>query len=123
MLTLLLGVLLIAALVVQLIPAIMHSGVFGHSVAQDTLLGAVIGSIATAQPVVSYIFGGELQKAGINLMAVTALVMTWVTVGVVSLPVESGALGARFAIWRNIWAFVGALVASVLTVGALHVIE
>jgi uncharacterized membrane protein YraQ (UPF0718 family) len=118
----LLAVLLIAALVVQLIPAVMKSGLFGNAAWLDTLLAAVIGSISTAQPVVSYIFGGELLKAGINLMAVTALIVTWVTVGIVPFPAEAAALGTRFALWRNIWAFIAALLVSALTVGVMHVI-
>ncbi len=118
----LLSVLLIAALVVQLIPTVMHSGLFGQSTWLDTLLAAVVGSVSTAQPIVSYIFGGELVKAGVDLMAVTALIVTWVTVGIVPFPAEAASLGARFALWRNIWAFFVALIVSVLTVEVLHVI-
>ncbi len=118
----LLAVLLIAAMVVQLIPSIMKSGIFGHSAAQDTILAAVVGSVSTAQPIVSYIFGGELLKAGISMMAVTALVVTWVTVGIVPFPAEAAALGTRFALWRNIWAFAAALLVSVLTLGVLNVL-
>lgn len=121
MLPILLAVLLIAALVVQLIPQVLHSGLFGHSVWLDTLLAAITGSVSTAQPIVSYIFGGELLKAGVELMAVTALIVSWVTVGVVPLPAEATALGTRFALWRNLWAFIAALVVSVVTIGLLHV--
>jgi len=118
----LLSVLLIAALVVQLIPSVMHSGLFGRSTWLDTLVAAVIGSISTAQPIVSYIFGGELVKAGVDMMAVTALVVTWVTVGIVPFPAEAASLGTRFAFWRTSWAFIAALLVSFLTVEMLHVI-
>ncbi|VAX12336.1 hypothetical protein MNBD_GAMMA24-1202 [hydrothermal vent metagenome] len=121
-LPILIAVLLIAALIVQIIPQIMKSGLFGSSALVDTLLAALIGSISTAQPIVSYIFGGELVKAGVNLMAVTALIVTWVTVGIVPFPAEAASLGTRFALWRNIWAFVAALIVSVLTVGVINVI-
>ena len=122
LLPILLAVLLIAALIVQLIPDIMKSGLFGQSSLTDTLLAAIIGSISTAQPIVSYIFGGELLKAGINLMAVTALIVTWVTVGIVPFPAEAASLGTRFTLWRNIWAFIAALIVSVLTVGIINVL-
>lgn len=118
----LIAVLLIAALIVQIIPHLMKSGLFGNSSLTDTLLAALIGSVSTAQPIVSYIFGGELVKAGVNLMAVTALIVTWVTVGIVPFPAEAASLGTRFALWRNIWAFVIALIVSALTVGVLNVI-
>lgn len=112
----LLGVFLLASLVVQLIPKLMEAGLFGHSVWLDTLLAATLGSISTAQPIVSYLFGGELLKAGVDLLAVTVLIVTWVTVGIVPLPAEGAALGMRFALWRNFWAFVAALLVSLLTV-------
>ncbi len=123
LLPVLLAVLLIAAMIVQLIPQIMHSGLFGHSRTLDTLLAAVIGSVSTAQPIVSYVFGGELLKAGVHLMAVTALVVTWVTVGIVPLPAEAAALGTRFALWRNFWAFIAALLVAVMSVELLNVIQ
>ncbi len=122
-LPILVGVLLLASMVVQLIPGLMRSGLFGHSLWEDTLVAALVGSIATAQPIVSYVFGGELLKAGVDLLAVTALIVTWVTVGIVPLPAEATALGRRFALWRNLWAFVAALLISALTVGCLHVLK
>jgi len=121
-LPILIAVLLIAALILQIIPQLMKSGLFGNSRLMDTLLAALIGSIATAQPIVSYIFGGELLKAGVDLMAVTALIVSWVTVGIVPFPAEAAALGTRFALWRNVWAFVVALVVSALTVSLINVI-
>jgi uncharacterized membrane protein YraQ (UPF0718 family) len=119
----LLGVLLLASMVVQLIPKLIDSGVFGHTIWLDTLMALILGSLSTTQPIVSYVFGGELLKSGIDLLAVTALIVTWVTVGVIPLPAEAVALGWRFALWRNLWAFIAALLVSVLTVAGMHVIQ
>jgi len=119
----LLGVLLLASMLVQLIPKLIDSGVFGHAIWLDTLVASILGSLSTAQPIVSYVFGGELLKSGINLLAVTALIVTWVTVVVIPLPAEAAALGWRFALWRNLWAFIAALLVSVLAVAGMHVIQ
>ena len=119
----LLGVLLLASMLAQLIPKLIDSGVFGHAIWLDTLVASILGSLSTAQPIVSYVFGGELLKSGIDLLAVTALIVTWVTVGVIPLPAEAVALGWRFALWRNLWAFVAALLVSVLTIAGMHVIQ
>jgi DNA-binding response OmpR family regulator len=46
--------------------------------------------------------GGELLAKGISLVAVTALLVSWVTVGSVQLPAEALMLGSRFALYRNL---------------------
>ncbi|BAO44906.1 hypothetical protein [Thiolapillus brandeum] len=120
LLPLLTGVLLLAAMVAQLIPQLMKMGFFGHGAWSDALAASGIASIATGQPVVSYILAGELQKAGVELLAVTAFITAWITVGVVSLPVEAQMLGLRFALWRNLVAFVFSLLIAWLTVALLH---
>jgi len=95
--------------------------VLGHGVLLDMLAADTVGSVAAAQPVVSYILAGELQKAGIGLYAVTTFVVSWVTVGIIPLPAEAAMLGWRFAIWRNVVSFFMALVVSWVTVASLHV--
>ncbi len=115
------GVLLLAGLVVELVPLLIDAGLFGHHPAADALAAASIASLATGQPVVSYVLGGELRQAGVGLVAVTAFVTAWVTVGVISLPAEAVMLGWRFAAWRNLVAFLLSLLIGWLTVATLHV--
>ncbi len=122
LLPVLVGVLLLAALVAQSIPKLMQMGLFDRGPWSDTLTAAGVASVATGQPVVSYILAGELQKAGVELLAVTAFLTAWITVGVVSLPVEAQMLGWRFALWRNFIAFLFSLVIAWLTVSLLHVL-
>ena len=115
------GVLLLAGLVVQIIPRLIGMGLFGHDQATDTLIASIIASLSTGQPVVSYILAGELQKAGIGLVAVTAFVTAWVTVGIIPLPAEAVMLGWRFSLWRNLVAFLLSMLIAWLTVATLHV--
>jgi hypothetical protein len=53
---------------------------------------------------------------GVSLFGAAALMLTWVNVGLLQLPAEISALGARFAISRTIAAFLMAIVVSILTV-------
>lgn len=87
---------------------------FSGSVVQDSFLGAALGSVLVGNPVNSYVIGDSLLSAGVKPSAVIALMMAWVTVGLIQLPAESAALGGRFAIVRNICGFVMAVVMSLL---------
>jgi len=90
--------------------------VFERDASFGPLLASVVGSIAVGHPITSYVLGGELLAKGVGLVSVTALVVSWVTVGVVQLPVESAHLGRHFAIVRNLLAFISALAIAYLTV-------
>jgi uncharacterized membrane protein YraQ (UPF0718 family) len=114
------GMLLLTSLLITLFPEQMSAGLFGNGDIIDTLLGASIGSIAAGHPLASYLLGGELLGGGVNLFAVTALVVTWVTVGIVQLPAEAMLLGARFAVYRNIISFITAIAIAFLTVYTLR---
>jgi hypothetical protein len=85
----------------------------------DPLIGALAGSLSYGIPVTSYIAGGELLARGVSLVAVTAFIMTWTTVGVAMVPLEASFLGKRFALVRNISNFLLAIIMAMLTVISL----
>lgn len=87
---------------------------FSGNYISDTLLGAFFGSIFAGNPVSSYIIGGELLGSGVSLVAVTAFILAWVTVGIIQLPAEIKALGYRFAFIRNALCFIFAIIAAIL---------
>lgn len=120
MLPIMIGMLLLTSLVVTLFPEQISSGLFGNGEILDSLLAASLGSIAVGHPLASYLLGGELLGGGVNLIAVTALVVTWVTVGVVQLPAEALMLGLRFAVYRNIISYFAAIAIAFLTVYSLR---
>ncbi|MEA2094922.1 MAG: hypothetical protein U9P11_10205 [Pseudomonadota bacterium] len=60
--------------------------------------------------------GSYYIAEGVSLLAVTALIVSWVTVGVVQLPAEALLLGRRFAIYRNLMCFLFAIMIPFLTV-------
>jgi len=113
------GMILVTSLVVTVFPEQISSGLFGNGEFLDTVLGASIGGIAAGHPLASYLLGGELLHGGVSLVAVTALVISWVTVGIVQLPAEALMLGMRFAVYRNIISFFVAIIIAFITVYTL----
>ncbi len=122
MLPMLFGIILLLGLFKVYVTPDMISSVFTDRPIHDTLLGALIGSISTGNPITSYIIGGELLDDGVSLFAVTSFILAWVTVGIVQLPAEAATLGKRFALTRNGLSFILAIlvaIATVLTVGVI----
>jgi hypothetical protein len=107
---------------VKLIPQSFYLQIFQNNILIDPVIGSVIGSVSAGNPVISYILGGELLKQGISLIAITAFIVAWVTVGFVQLPAESMILGRKFALIRNLISFIFAIVVSLITVTLLGVI-
>ncbi len=93
-----------------------YASIFSGNYILDPLIGALAGSISFGMPATAYLAGGELLKEGVSLLAVSAFMMAWTTVGVSMLPLEMSFLGKRFAIARNIVNFFFAIIISILTV-------
>lgn len=82
----------------------------------DSFIGALLGSIAFGMPLTAYIAGGELLQSGISLIAVTAFILTWTTVGLAMIPLELKFLGKKFAIYRNLMNFFLGILISILVI-------
>ena len=114
------GVIMLIGLSLVAVPKSFYATIFTGNKLIDPLLGAICGSIATGNPITSYIIGGELLRLGVSFIAITAFIFAWVSVGVIQLPAESLMLGKRFAVARNVVSFATALVISILTVLTLN---
>lgn len=111
----LIGVIGLVGLLQVLVSPRMFSSLFRGNAIVDTLVGTLAGAAASGNPVVSYLLGGELLEQGISLYAVSAFILSWVTLGFVHLPVETEVLGFRFTLYRNILAFVVTMIIAALT--------
>lgn len=109
-----LAIILLSGLIMEFVPLRRLSEFLGGGFFTDGLIGAGIGSISIGNPVVSYVLGGELLDQGVSLMAVTALLVSWVTVGSIQLPAEIQTFGTRFALLRNGLSFLFALIIAFL---------
>jgi len=121
-LPMLVGIVLLLGIILELIPKGFYSAFFSGNSVLDPLLGAVLGSISAGSPVTSYIMGGEFLKQGVSLIAVTAFILTWVSVGFIQLPIESKFFGKKFAISRTILAFFSSLLVAFFTVLTLNLL-
>ncbi|MCK4730370.1 MAG: hypothetical protein KAT28_03560 [Candidatus Aenigmarchaeota archaeon] len=110
------GVILLIGLVNTLVPKSIYSTLFSNNFLLDPIIGSGLGSILTGNPVTSYVLGGELLLQGVSLIAVTAFIVSWVTVGIIQLPAEATLLGKKFAVARNIISFIFSIIVAITTV-------
>lgn len=101
----------------------MLASLFRGNPLSDTLTGTLSGAVAAGNPIVSYIIGGELLTQGISLYAVTAFLLSWVTLGFIQLPAEIEVFGGRFTLYRNILAFVFAMITAMVTTLCMQVLS
>ncbi len=111
----LVGIVLLISLANSLIPKNIYQNIFTGSLF-DPFIGSFIGSVLAGNPVTSYVIGGELLTQGISLIAITAFIVAWVTVGIVQFPAESLLLGEKFAFIRNTVSFFMSIVVAVITI-------
>lgn len=116
------GMLLLTSLLVALLPGEVISRLFGHGGGLDVWIAAALGSVAAGSPIAGYVLGGELLARGASLAAVTALLVSWVTVGIVQLPAEALLFGWRFAVVRNVVSFLLAVALAYLAVSILQTV-
>ncbi|MGM5482465.1 MAG: permease [Nanobdellota archaeon] len=115
-LPIMLGVIFLIGLLKILVPQDFYNSIFGFNLVLDTLIGSVVGSIMAGNPITSYVIGGEFLQQGISLWAVTAFLVSWVTVGLVQLPAEAMVLGKKFSILRNGICLVFSFIVSIIIV-------
>ena len=120
---LLLGVIGLVGLFQVLVTPEMLASLFRGNPFLDTLTGTLSGAVAAGNPIVSYIIGGGLLDQGISLYAVTAFLLSWVTLGFIQLPAEVAVFGGRFTLLRNILAFVFTMLIAVATALTMQVLS
>lgn len=90
-------------------PAVIEKTLGESSGITSLLLGGGLGAIAIGPPAAAFPLAGTLLSAGAWPPAIAAFIVSWVSVGVVTLPFEVGVFGVRYALARNGTAFVAAL--------------
>jgi predicted Fe-Mo cluster-binding NifX family protein len=118
----LIGVVLIIGLFNEFMPEDLLASIFSGNIVLDTLWGTFMGSILAGNAINSYIIGQELLTRGVSLFAVTALIISWVTIGLVQLPAEMASLGKKFALLRNALSFIMAIPIAIVMGTILNII-
>ncbi len=70
----------------------------------------ILWSISTGNPINSYIIAIWIGNIGFYTFIISVFLIAWVTVGIVQLPAEAFYFGKKYAITRNLLAFIFAFV-------------
>lgn len=111
-----LGIILLLGLVKEYITFDKIGEAFTNNTFIDTGIGTFLGSIFAGNSMNSYIIAKELQATGVSLFAITAFLVSWVTVGILQAPLEAEIFGKNFAILRNIYSALLSMAVAFVTV-------
>lgn len=81
-------------------------------------LGGALGAVSIGPPLAAYPLAGSMLEAGAWPPAVAAFVITWISIGVITLPFEASVFSLRYALLRNSIGYFCALLVGLL-LGAL----
>ena len=101
----------------------MIKTLFGYSDFTDTLIATFVGGISVGQGIISYVIAEELLAQGVSLFALSAFVLSWVTLGFIQLPAEASVLGVHFTLIRNALALISTLLVSYLSILTLKALS
>ncbi len=120
LLPLLLAVFALVGLFQEFLPPQMIESLLGQgNRAASLLIGGLVGAISIGPPLASYPIAGSLLANGAWPPAVAAFIMSWISVGVVTLPFEASIFSWRFALLRNALTLIAALFCGLLLGGFL----
>ncbi len=109
---------LIGLFQVFLPPELIEEWLGASSGVGSLVIGGLLGAVAIGPPVAAFPLADSLLEAGAWPPAAAAFVVSWISVGIVTLPFEAEVFGLRFAVSRNLIAFIAALLIGLL-IGSL----
>jgi uncharacterized membrane protein YraQ (UPF0718 family) len=77
-------------------------------------LGGALGAVSIGPPLAAYPLAGSMLDAGAWPPAVAAFVVSWISVGIITLPFEASVFSVRYALLRNSIGFIVALLIGLL---------
>jgi len=105
------GILLLIGLILTFIPPEVIKSTLGESnTFISTIVSALAGSITLIPAFVAFPLVGSLVDAGASIIPAVAFLTTLTMVGLVTFPLEKREFGLKFAIIRNIFSFVFAVI-------------
>lgn len=100
-------------------PQMIHTWLGTENHLLSLLNGGLVGAIAIGPPVAAFPIAGSFIATGAWPPAAAAFIVSWVSVGVITLPVEAHVFGWRFALCRNLITFLAALLIGLLIGGLI----
>jgi len=105
------GILFLIGLVLTFIPPETIQQYMGESSSLlSTIISAIVGSITLIPAFVAFPLVASLVDAGASVLSVVAFLTTLTMVGFVTFPLEKKEFGLKFALTRNLFSFVFAIV-------------
>lgn len=98
-------------------PEMIHTWLGAENHLLSLLNGGLVGAIAIGPPVAAFPIAGSFIETGAWPPAAATFIVSWVSVGVITLPVEAHVFGWRFALWRNLITFLAALLIGLIIGG------
>lgn len=100
----------IIGLVQQFVPPAAVERLLGDAGGfRSILIAGLAGAVAIGPPLAAFPLAGSLLEAGAWPPAIGTFVVSWILVGVLTLPLEIELFGTRFTLARNGLSFVAAL--------------
>jgi len=78
-------------------------------IAGEIIGSIMMGPVASGYPIAKYLFDN-----GATVALVSSFLLSWVMIGIISLTIEFKELGKKFALIRNILAFIGIIIISLI---------
>ena len=75
---------------------------------------ALLGSVLHMPSLLAFPLAGSFLEKGVSTSFVAAFITTLTMIGIVTLPLEIKTLGKKFAIYRNLFSFVIAIIIAIL---------
>ncbi|MCF6178059.1 MAG: permease [Geopsychrobacter sp.] len=120
LLPLLLAIFALVGLFQEFLPPEMIESFLGTANKATSLLcGGLLGAVSIGPPLASYPLAGSMLTNGAWPPAVAVFIMSWVSVGIVTLPFEAQVFNWRFALLRNGLTLLVALLSGLLLGGVL----
>jgi len=105
------GILFLIGLLLTFIPPETIQQYMGESSSLlSTIISAIVGSITLIPAFVAFPLVASLVDAGASILPVVAFLTTLTMVGFVTFPLEKKEFGLKFALTRNLFSFVFAIV-------------
>ncbi len=95
-------------------PALIERWLGAASGTTALLAGGLLGAVAIGPPAAAFPLAGTLLQSGAWPPAVAAFIVSWLLVGIVTLPFEASVFGVRFALVRNSLCLAAALAIGLL---------
>lgn len=114
------GIIMLIGIVLTFFPPEMiTSYLSGQREAVATVMAASVGSVTLIPAFIAFPLIEQLMNSGVSMMVSVAFLTTLTMVGFVTFPLEKQEFGLKFAVLRNGFSFIAAIVIAIVMGGML----